>query len=96
MSAMASTDFSNEVRREVRVASPRYRNELGKFRVYRDSRCTACGKCVELCPYGVHKRPEGYRAPIRPLDYRCIGFECEQTGHYCIAACPVGSLSLSE
>jgi len=96
MSARASIDLSSEVGREVRTALPRYRNELGKFRVYRDSHCVACGKCVELCPHGVHKRPEGYRAPIRPFDYRCIGFECEKTDHYCIAACPNGSLSLSE
>jgi len=82
--------------REVRVASPRYRNEIGKFRVHRDSRCIACGKCVSLCPYSVHKRPAGYRFPIRPFDYRCIGFDCEKTDHYCISACPVGALSLSE
>jgi len=85
-----------EVSREVCVASPRYRNEIGKFRVHRDSHCIACGKCVSLCPYGVHKRPAGYRFPIRPFDYRCIGFDCEKTGHYCISACPVGALSLSE
>ncbi len=85
-----------EVRREVHPAPPRYRNELGKFRVHRDSQCTACGKCVSLCPYGVHKRPAGYKLPMRPFDYRCIGLDCQKTDHYCISACPSGALSLSE
>lgn len=85
-----------EVRREVHVAPPRYRNEIGKYRVHRDSHCVACGRCVSTCPYGVHKRPEDYRFPLRPFDYRCIGFDCEKTGHYCISGCPVGALSLSE
>jgi len=84
-----------EVRRDVHPAPPRYRNELGKFRVYRDSSCTACGTCVTLCPHGVHKRPAGYRQPIRPFDYRCIGLDCEKTYHFCISACPSGALSLS-
>ena len=41
---------SGEVRRDVRPASPRYRNEMGKFSIHRDSRCVACGKCVAVCP----------------------------------------------
>jgi glutamate synthase domain-containing protein 2/NAD-dependent dihydropyrimidine dehydrogenase PreA subunit len=85
-----------EVRREVHLAPPRYRNEIGKFHVHRDSQCLACGKCVSVCPHEVHVRPAGYRQPIRPFDYRCVGFECEQTDHYCVAACPAGALSLSE
>lgn len=84
-----------KVSREVCIAAPRYRNEIGKFSVRRDSQCTACGKCVEICPYGVHSRPRGYARPIRPFDYRCIGFECEKTDHYCVSACPSDALSLA-
>ena len=84
-----------EVDRKVRPAPPRYRNELGKFSIHRASNCNACGKCVELCPHDVHIRPDGYKLPIRPYDYRCIGFDCEKTDHYCIDACPQGALSLS-
>ena len=84
------------VSREVRPAPPRYRNELGKFSVHRASYCKQCGKCVELCPHGVHERPEGYRLLSRPFDYRCIGFDCAGTDHYCIDACPQRALSLAE
>jgi glutamate synthase domain-containing protein 2/NAD-dependent dihydropyrimidine dehydrogenase PreA subunit len=84
------------VSREVRVAPPRYRNPIGKFSVHRDSNCIACGKCVETCPYAVHVRPAGYRLPLRPLDYRCIGPECSKTNHFCVTACPKHSLSVTE
>jgi glutamate synthase domain-containing protein 2 len=81
---------------QARTAPPRYRNEIGKFSIRRDSTCINCGRCVELCPQGVHCRPEGYRQVIRPLDYRCIGPDCAKTGHYCVDACPQRALSLAE
>ena len=90
----AHPDYA-EVSREVHHAPPRYRNEIGKFSIHRASTCVGCGKCSEICPYGVHSQPAGYRRPIRPFDYRCIGFDCEQTDYYCVAACPQGALSLS-
>ena len=94
-------DFLSEpayahVSREVRPALPRYRNEIGKFRVHRASTCAQCGRCVEVCRYGVHTRPDGYRLLVRPLDYRCIGFDCAKTDNYCVDACPKGALSISE
>ena len=85
-----------QVSREVREAPPRYRNELGKFSVHRSSACRACGRCVEVCEQGVHTRPRGYGPIVRPFDYRCIGFDCEKSGHYCVTACPEGALSVSE
>ena len=83
------------VSREVRPAPPRYRNEIGKFTVHRASSCISCGRCVELCPYGVHTRPDGYGRMVRPFDYQCIGFDCAETDHYCIEACPRNALSLT-
>ncbi|MDD5708008.1 MAG: glutamate synthase-related protein, partial [Kiritimatiellae bacterium] len=85
-----------EVSREVRTAGPRYRNELGKYSIHRSSECIGCGRCVTLCPHGVHRRPAGYKHPIRPFDYLCIGPACEKTSHYCVAACPNGALTLQE
>jgi len=88
-------DFA-EVSREVRPAPPRYRNEIGKYSIHRSSACRACGRCAEVCPHGVHTRPDGYRLMVRPFDYRCIGPACAETDGYCVAACPQGALSLSE
>jgi len=85
-----------EVSRDVRVAPPRYRNEIGKFHIHRASTCIGCGRCVEVCRWGVHTRPDGYRLIVRPFDYRCIGPECTVSGESCIDACPQGALSLSE
>ena len=85
-----------EVSREMRPAAPRYRNEIGKYSIRRASSCVACGRCVELCEHGVHVHPRDYRSIIRPFDYRCIGYDCEKTGRYCIDACPQEALSLSE
>ena len=32
----------------------RFKNPLSKYRVVRnEKKCTKCGRCVEVCPYGV-------------------------------------------
>ena len=85
-----------EVSREVRPCPPRYRNEIGKYRVHRSSACTACGRCAEVCQYDVHVRAKEYQLAVRPYDYRCIGPDCAKTDNYCIEACPEKALSLSE
>ncbi|MHB1034409.1 MAG: glutamate synthase-related protein [Pirellulales bacterium] len=85
-----------EVSRQVRPAPPRYRNEIGKYSIRRASTCAACGRCVEVCEQGVHVRPAGYHAIVRPFDYRCTGFGCAETGQSCIDACPQQALSLLE
>ena len=99
--AQSPEDFSSrpefaQVERQVRPAPPRFRNEIGKFAIRRDSNCASCGRCAQLCPHGVHLRPNGYRQVIRPFDYRCIGPACEKTDHYCIGACPQESLSMHD
>ena len=35
----------------------RFKNALSKYRVWRDeSKCIKCGRCVEVCPFGVHSK----------------------------------------
>jgi glutamate synthase domain-containing protein 2/ferredoxin len=92
---LSHPDFA-EVFRTVKQAGPRYRNEMGKFSIHRDSNCISCGKCVETCQYGVHVRPAGYRQVLRPFDYKCIGPECEKSGRFCIKNCPQRTLTLDE
>jgi glutamate synthase domain-containing protein 2 len=90
----ADPEFAH-VSREVHTALPRYRNEIGKFHVHRASHCAGCGHCVSVCAYGVHTRPDDYRHPIRPLDYRCVGTNCAGPGQDCVTACPQQALSVS-
>jgi glutamate synthase domain-containing protein 2/ferredoxin len=83
-----------QVAREIKPAPDRYRNAIGKYKVVRSAACQACGKCVALCPHGVHVKPEGYKYVLRPQDHLCIGPECAATDHFCIDKCPQKALKL--
>jgi len=67
----------------------RFRNPIGKYRLSRSKDCTACGKCVEICPYGVHELKRG-RVLTRNA-YRCVGPDCPTP---CPKECPVKALAL--
>jgi glutamate synthase domain-containing protein 2 len=82
------------VKREIRPAPDRYRNAMGKYRIDRLASCTSCGRCVEVCPYGVHVKPEGYVYLLRPQDYRCIGPACSDNGGDCVSQCPQNALMM--
>jgi glutamate synthase domain-containing protein 2/ferredoxin len=93
--ASAYSDWPQEiVKREIRPVPDRYRNPLGKYKVDRLARCISCGRCAEICPFGVHIKPEGYAFMLRPQDHRCIGPACSETDHYCIDQCPQNALIL--
>ena len=74
---------------EVVETPSRFRNPIGKYRLYRTDDCIACGKCVELCPYGVHVMRRGMVFVEHP--YRCVGPDCPEP---CYKACPENALSL--
>ena len=70
-------------------APDRYRNALGKYKVDRSADCESCGECVEAVPVrACTSSPTGYAFTLRPQDHLCIGPECAETDHYCIAQCP--------
>ena len=72
------------------VQSPsRFKNPIGKFRLHRSNACVACGKCVEICPYGVHELRRGVVLTKHP--YRCVGPDCPEPCH---EICPVKAISL--
>ncbi|MBI2854972.1 MAG: alpha-hydroxy-acid oxidizing protein [Chloroflexi bacterium] len=79
---------------EIVETPSRYRNPIGKYIVRRSSRCTSCGRCAKLCPYGVHVRYEGYSQPLRPRSDRCIGTKCEANKFFCVRNCPQQALSV--
>ena len=89
-------DFA-EVSREVRpgpaALSQRDRQVQHPPRVELRSRAAAASRSARTASI---VRPEGYRAVIRPFDYRCIGPDCARSDSYCIDACPQQALSLCE
>jgi ferredoxin len=90
----STSDWPQEtVVREVRPAPDRYRNALGKYKIDRSAACASCGRCVEVCTYGVHVKPAGYAFTLRPQDHLCIGPECAETPESCVAQCPQHALT---
>ena len=79
---------------ETKEARSRFRNTIGKYTIKRSSRCTSCGLCAELCPYGVHHRYEKFSKSLRPIEHKCIGFKCKENDYYCIDRCPEKALTL--
>ncbi len=75
---------------EVVRTGSRFRNPIGKYRLYRTDDCISCGKCVEICPYGVHVMKRG--KVFVKNHYLCVGQDCHEP---CYMACPEGALSLS-
>lgn len=86
-----------EVPRVIKPAPARYRNEIAKYIIYRsDEDCVMCGKCAEVCPYGVHVRKTGYKYFAMPKSHLCRGRYCETTDHFCVDKCPKKALRLTE
>lgn len=85
-----------QVSRDIRPAPSRYRNEISKTIIRRSHDCTKCGRCVEVCPHGVHVKKPGYKYFAEPCLDLCIGTACETTDHFCVAHCPQKALRLVE
>lgn len=73
---------------QVNITPSRYRNAVGKFRIRRSSACKACGRCMEICPYGVYQK--GKVKMAMPKDYLCVGWSCNK----CVEECPEKALTL--
>ncbi len=85
-----------EIPRVIKPAPPRFRNEIAKYIIRRSSDCVRCGKCAEVCPYGVHILKPDYKYFMAPHQHVCIGPSCQQTSHYCIDLCPQKALKMVE
>jgi glutamate synthase domain-containing protein 2 len=85
-------EYSHLTGREAKHIPSRFRNQVSKYKVFRSGACTACGKCAELCPYGVHVMA-GNRM-LKPREWHCIGDACRTNDFFCIDKCPEDALSL--
>ncbi|MBW1805928.1 MAG: alpha-hydroxy-acid oxidizing protein [Deltaproteobacteria bacterium] len=74
---------------EIVKTPSRFRNPIGKYRLNRSSDCNVCGKCVDICPYGVHVIRRG-QVYIKN-QHLCVGSDCPDP---CYKACPNQALSL--
>jgi glutamate synthase domain-containing protein 2/Na+-translocating ferredoxin:NAD+ oxidoreductase RNF subunit RnfB len=75
----------------VKPAPSRYRNALSKYKVVRTSACVACGKCAEVCQFGVHRMAAGRM--LAPLSKLCRGADyCRAIGAFCGGECPENAI----
>ena len=79
----------------IKLAPSRFKHQVPKYKVTRSDACINCGTCAKTCTYGVHERVEGHNRVKPPIDYKCIGFECQKTDSCCVNKCPRKALSLS-
>ena len=79
----------------IKKTPSRFKHQVPKYKVTRSDACINCGTCAKTCLYGVHERVEGHNKVKPPIDYKCIGFECQSTDTCCINKCPRKALSLS-
>ncbi|OQA29395.1 MAG: Glutamate synthase (NADPH) large chain precursor [Verrucomicrobia bacterium ADurb.Bin345] len=74
-----------------RACPSRFRNRLAKYKVIRTSACIACGRCAEVCAYGVHVKAGARMAA--PKSWLCRGADfCREKKAFCVDECPVGAL----
>jgi glutamate synthase domain-containing protein 2/ferredoxin len=79
--------FQTETSDKVAACPSRFRNQLGKFKVVRTSACRACGKCAEVCAFGVHVMAG--KQLLAPRSHLCVGPEfCRAKNSFCAAHCP--------
>jgi glutamate synthase domain-containing protein 2/ferredoxin len=80
---------------QIKNTPSRFRHQVPKYKVTRSDACINCGTCAKTCPYGVHERVDGHNKTNPPIDYKCIGFQCQENDFYCVAKCPRKALSIS-
>ncbi|MGA1842189.1 MAG: glutamate synthase-related protein [bacterium] len=78
---------------KISYCASRFRNPISKYRVIRTSACIACGKCAEICSYGVHRM--GGTRMLKPLSHLCRGSEtCRSIDRYCADYCPADAIKV--
>jgi len=71
-----------------------YRSPIGKYQVSLCDDCFHCGLCVDVCPYGVFERREGFNHVTPPNSARCEGPDCKAGSYHCTTKCPVEAIKI--
>jgi glutamate synthase domain-containing protein 2/NAD-dependent dihydropyrimidine dehydrogenase PreA subunit len=77
---------------QVKPTPSRFRNPISKYRLAISTACNNCGKCVEVCPYGVYRA--GARRPRIVNEQFCLGPDCARRSFCCIPACPEKAITV--
>jgi len=79
---------------EIRSCNSRFQSKIGKYRVSLSENCFHCGLCVEICPYGVFERIDGFNYVSTPNSAHCPGPDCREGPFYCLRKCPVEAIKI--
>ena len=79
---------------EIKSYNSRFHKNIGKYTVYLKDSCFHCGLCVEICPYCVFERIDGFNHVSTPNSAACLGPECKEGPYYCTAKCPVDAIKI--
>jgi len=79
---------------EITPRHSRYRSQIGRYQVSLSDECFHCGLCVDLCPYGVFERREGFNHITTPNSARCEGPDCKAGSFHCTTKCPVDAIRI--
>ncbi|MDY6835330.1 MAG: glutamate synthase-related protein [Chloroflexota bacterium] len=79
----------------VKNCSSRFRNRISMHKVVRTKDCISCGKCAEVCMWGVHDKPTEKTLP--PRSHLCVGADrCRAEGAFCADVCPKNAIRVGQ
>jgi glutamate synthase domain-containing protein 2/Na+-translocating ferredoxin:NAD+ oxidoreductase RNF subunit RnfB len=91
--AAIQTDYPPTDKKLVSSCPSRFRNSMAVYKVARTSDCIACGKCAEVCKYGVHVKAG--KKMLEPKSHLCRGSEvCRTVASFCINNCPADAIRI--
>lgn len=79
---------------EIRNCNSRFHKNIGKYTVSLKDSCFHCGLCVEICPYCVFDRIDGFNHVSTPNSAGCLGPDCKEGPYYCTTKCPVDAIKI--
>ncbi len=79
---------------EIKSCNSRFHKNIGKYKVSLSDSCFHCGLCVEICPYCVFDRIDGFNQVSTPNSAGCMGPECKEGPYYCTTKCPVDAIKI--